>query len=89
MNTTATFCGDTLFAKPPAVVIEKTRILMEAGVKPEIAVYTDADVDNARPLPHRIGPLGRPPLPGGAPRSPWWQPHAQPSPDDTGPPPDR
>ena len=46
VNTTATFCGDTLFAKPPAVVIEKTRILMEAGVKPEIAVY--ADVDNAR-----------------------------------------
>ncbi len=26
VNTTATFCGDTLFAKPPAVVIEETRI---------------------------------------------------------------
>jgi len=47
VNTTATFVGDTLFAKPPAVMIEKARILQDAGVKPEIAVYTDADVDNA------------------------------------------
>ena len=32
--TTATFWYGTLFAKPPAVEIEKTRILMEAGVSP-------------------------------------------------------
>ena len=74
VNTTATFCGDTLFAKPPAVVIEKTRILMDAGVKPEIAVYTDADVDNARRYLIESGLLEEPlywvvlpALPGGSP----------------------
>ncbi len=74
VNTTATFCGDTLFAKPPAVMIEKTRILMEAGVKPEIAVYTDADVDNARRYLIESGLVDEPlywvilpALPGGSP----------------------
>ena len=74
VNTTATFCGDTLFAKPPAVVIEKTRILMDAGVKPEIAVYTDADVDNARRYLIESGLVEKPlywvvlpALPGGSP----------------------
>ncbi len=74
VNTTATFVGDTLFAKPPAVMIEKARILQDSGVKPEIAVYTDADVDNADRYLIKSG-LVKPPffwvvlpaLPGGSP----------------------
>lgn len=47
INTTATYVGDALFAKPPAYVMEKTRLVLEAGAKPIIACYTDADVGNA------------------------------------------
>jgi 3-keto-5-aminohexanoate cleavage enzyme len=47
INTVATFCGDTLFTKPPHVMIEKTRLCQEHGVKPQIAIYSDGDVDNA------------------------------------------
>ena len=60
--------------KAPGGGIEKTRILMEAGVKPEIAVYTDADVDNARRYLIESGLLEEPlywvvlpALPGGSP----------------------
>jgi 3-keto-5-aminohexanoate cleavage enzyme len=48
VNTTATCCGDSMFFKAPHVVIEKTRMIQERGLKPVIAVYTDADIDNAR-----------------------------------------
>jgi 3-keto-5-aminohexanoate cleavage enzyme len=48
VNTTATCCGDNMFFKSPHVVIEKARLAQEAGCKPIISVYTDADVDNAR-----------------------------------------
>jgi 3-keto-5-aminohexanoate cleavage enzyme len=47
INTTATYVGDALFAKPVPVILEKTRLVQEAGAKPIIAVYTDADVGNA------------------------------------------
>jgi 3-keto-5-aminohexanoate cleavage enzyme len=47
INTTATYIGDSLFVKPAPIMIEKVRLINEAGVKPEIAVYTDADVSNA------------------------------------------
>lgn len=47
INTTATYVGDSLFVKPAPIMIEKVRLINEAGVKPEIAVYTDADVSNA------------------------------------------
>jgi 3-keto-5-aminohexanoate cleavage enzyme len=47
INTTATYIGDSLFVKPAPIMIEKTRLINEAGAKPEIAVYTDADVSNA------------------------------------------
>ncbi len=47
INTVATYCGDTLFTKPPHVMIEKTRLCQEYGVKPQIAVYSDGDIDNA------------------------------------------
>jgi 3-keto-5-aminohexanoate cleavage enzyme len=48
VNTTATCCGDNMFFKAPHVIIEKARLAQEAGAKPIISVYTDADVDNAR-----------------------------------------
>ncbi|MEN0135336.1 MAG: 3-keto-5-aminohexanoate cleavage protein [Rhodococcus sp. (in: high G+C Gram-positive bacteria)] len=47
INTTATYIGDSLFVKPAPIMIEKVRLINEAGSKPEIAVYTDADVSNA------------------------------------------
>jgi uncharacterized protein (DUF849 family) len=48
VNTTAIILGDNLFVKPPQAIIEKTRLILDAGLTPQIAVYTDADVDNAR-----------------------------------------
>lgn len=47
VNTTATYIGDSLFVKPAPIMIEKVRLINEAGAKPEIAIYTDADVSNA------------------------------------------
>jgi uncharacterized protein (DUF849 family) len=47
VNSTAVFNGDALFAKPPSMLIEKTRLIVESGAKPIVAVYTDADVNNA------------------------------------------
>ena len=74
INTTASFCGDTLFAKPPHVIIEKTRLCQELGVKPQIAVYSDGDVDNADRYLIKTGLLEKPyfwiilpTLPGGSP----------------------
>ncbi len=48
VNTLAAFNGDSMFVKPPHVMIEKTRRIQEAGLKVELAVYTDADIDNAK-----------------------------------------
>ena len=50
VNTTALILGDNLFVKPPHAIIEKTRMVVAAGLTPQIAVYTDGDVDNARRL---------------------------------------
>ena len=50
VNTTAIILGDNLFVKPPHAIIEKTRMVLDAGLTPQIAVYTDGDVDNARRL---------------------------------------
>ncbi|NTE84564.1 3-keto-5-aminohexanoate cleavage protein [Agrobacterium tumefaciens] len=50
VNTTALILGDNLFVKPPHAIIEKTRLILEAGLTPQIAVYTDGDIDNARRL---------------------------------------
>lgn len=47
INTTATYIGDSLFVKPAPIMIEKTRLIVESGATPEIAIYTDADVSNA------------------------------------------
>lgn len=48
VNPTAICCGDNMLFKPPHAVIEKTRRALEAGLIPQIAVYTDGDIDNAR-----------------------------------------
>lgn len=74
INTVAAYCGDTLFCKPPHVMIEKTRICQELGVKPQIAVYSDGDIDNADRYLIKTGVLEKPyywiilpTLPGGSP----------------------
>lgn len=48
VNTTAIILGDNHFVKSPAAIIEKTRRALDAGLTPQIAVYSDADIDNAR-----------------------------------------
>jgi len=74
INTVAAYCGDTLFAKAPHVMIEKTRLCQELGVKPQVAVYTDGDIDNADRYLIKTGLLQKPyywiilpALPGGSP----------------------
>jgi 3-keto-5-aminohexanoate cleavage enzyme len=74
INTTATYIGDSLFAKPAPVILEKARLIREAGSAPEIAVYTDADVNIADRLLIRSGLVSTPAvwlvlpaLPGGSP----------------------
>jgi 3-keto-5-aminohexanoate cleavage enzyme len=60
VNTTATYIGDSLFVKPAAMMIEKTRLITECGGIAEIAVYTDADVANADRFLIRSGLLATP-----------------------------
>jgi 3-keto-5-aminohexanoate cleavage enzyme len=60
VNTTAVYCGDSLFAKPAHMMIEKARIVQEAGAKVQIAVYADGDVDNAARYLIRPGLLEKP-----------------------------
>jgi 3-keto-5-aminohexanoate cleavage enzyme len=74
LNTAATYSGDTVLVKPPHVMIEKTRICQELGVKPQIAVYSDGDIDNADRYLIKTGLLEKPyywivlpALPGGSP----------------------
>lgn len=74
VNTTAVYTGDSLFAKPVPMMLEKTRLVLEAGSKPIIAVYADADVNNADRYLFRSGMLGEgqlwcvlPSLPGCSP----------------------
>jgi 3-keto-5-aminohexanoate cleavage enzyme len=60
INTTAVYNGDALFAKPVPILLEKTRLILESGAKPIIAVYTDADVNNAERYLFRSGLLDTP-----------------------------
>ncbi|MBS1843043.1 MAG: 3-keto-5-aminohexanoate cleavage protein [Actinobacteria bacterium] len=57
INPTATYVGDTLFAKPAPMILEKTRLILEAESTVEIAVYTDGDVANADRYLFRSGLL--------------------------------
>jgi 3-keto-5-aminohexanoate cleavage enzyme len=47
INPVATYVGDSMFIKPTPILLEKTRLILESGALPEIAVYTDGDVSNA------------------------------------------
>jgi 3-keto-5-aminohexanoate cleavage enzyme len=74
INSTAVFQGDSLFAKPIPLLLEKTRMIIESGAKPIVAVYTDADVSNADRYLFQSGLLGEgqvwcvlPALPGCSP----------------------
>jgi 3-keto-5-aminohexanoate cleavage enzyme len=58
INTTAVFNGDAIFAKPVPMMFEKTRLILESGAAPIVAVYTDADVNNADRFLFRSGLLG-------------------------------
>jgi 3-keto-5-aminohexanoate cleavage enzyme len=58
INTTAVFNGDAIFAKPVPMMFEKTRLILESGAAPIVAVYTDADVNNAERFLFRSGLLG-------------------------------
>lgn len=58
VNTTALFNGDAIFAKPVPMIFEKTRLILESGAAPIVAVYTDADVNNAERFLFRSGLLG-------------------------------
>lgn len=55
VNTAAVYTGDALFAKPVPVILEKTRLVQEAGGKVIIAVYADGDVNNAERYLFRSG----------------------------------
>ncbi len=57
VNTTAVYNGDSLFAKPVPLLLEKTRLILESGSRPIIATYTDADVNNAERYLFRSGLL--------------------------------
>ncbi|AZO07836.1 MULTISPECIES: 3-keto-5-aminohexanoate cleavage protein [unclassified Mesorhizobium] len=48
VNATSIVLGDNRFVKSPAAMIEKTRRALAQGLTPQIAVYSDADIDNAR-----------------------------------------
>jgi 3-keto-5-aminohexanoate cleavage enzyme len=60
INTTAVYVGDALFAKPLPVILEKTRLVREAGALPIVACYTDGDVANAERYLFRSGLVERP-----------------------------
>lgn len=60
INATATYVGDSLFVKPAPILLEKTRLVKEAGAKVEIAVYTDGDVANADRFLFKTGLLESP-----------------------------
>lgn len=48
VNTTAVYIGNTLFAIPPKTMQAATEIMQEVGCKPQVAVYTPGDIDNAK-----------------------------------------
>ena len=60
VNPTAVYTGDALFAKPIPVLLEKTRLVQEAGAKVLIAAYTDGDVSNANRYLIRSGLVSTP-----------------------------
>jgi 3-keto-5-aminohexanoate cleavage enzyme len=58
INTTATYVGDALFAKPLPYILKKTELVLASGAKPIIACYTDGDISNANRFLFKSGLLG-------------------------------
>ncbi|MCQ2555344.1 MAG: 3-keto-5-aminohexanoate cleavage protein [Clostridia bacterium] len=47
INTTANYASDRLFTPYPQQIIEKCALVQEYGVHPQLAIFTDGDIDNA------------------------------------------
>lgn len=47
VNTTACIIGSSILAIPPRFQVKQTQLLLDAGIKPQIAVYTNGDIDSA------------------------------------------
>lgn len=47
VNTTACIIGNSILAIPPRMQVKHAQLLKQAGVKPQIAVYTNGDIDSA------------------------------------------
>jgi 3-keto-5-aminohexanoate cleavage enzyme len=47
VNTTACIIGNSILAIPPRFQVKQTQLLQAAGIKPQIAVYTNGDIDSA------------------------------------------
>lgn len=60
VNTVASYLGDTLFCKPPHVMIKKAELCEKYDIKPQIAVYSDGDIDNVRRYLINTGVLSKP-----------------------------
>lgn len=60
VNTTAVYIGDTLFAVPPQTMQAAAKIMRELNCKPQIAVYTSGDIDNAKRYLIDTGILAKP-----------------------------
>lgn len=60
VNCNALLYGDTMFCKPPHMMIKKADDLQKAGCKPLLAIYTDGDVENANRFLIKNGLLEKP-----------------------------
>lgn len=60
VNCNALLYGDTLFCKPPHMIIKKAHDLQEHNCKPLLAIYTDGDVENANRFLIKSGVLKKP-----------------------------
>jgi 3-keto-5-aminohexanoate cleavage enzyme len=57
---TTTYVGDTLYYKQPYLMIKKAELCEKYDVKPQIAIYVDGDIDNARRYLIESGVLRKP-----------------------------
>lgn len=60
VNTVASYLGDMLLCKSPAAMIKKAEMCLNNDVKPQIAVYSDGDIDNAKRYLIEPGVIPRP-----------------------------
>lgn len=60
VNATAVYVGDTLFAVPPQTMQAGVKIMQELNCKPQIAVYTAGDINNAKRYLIDTGILAKP-----------------------------